>query len=98
MIGKLVSKYRSYIKHFIFQYNYDYSLRKNPMPIQQLLRDTIEFKKKFSFTYNCFVCIEYYLKINTEHFIIRHFELAFKAQIKYFELLDQVLNNNHPQL
>jgi hypothetical protein len=98
MIGKMIQKYKVYLKQYIFQYNFDYSLKKNPMSIQQLLRDTIEFKKKFSFTSNCFFCIEYYLKLNSQHFYIRHFELAFKSHINYFDLLEQALNNSHPEL
>lgn len=93
MIVNISHQYIRFLKHYVYQTNFQYALKTNSISIDNILRDIADFKKRFLFSANCFFCIEFYLKQNHNHFFIKHYELLLQAHQSVFILLPKLLNN-----
>lgn len=93
MIGHVAHDYQRFLGQCIYQTHFQYGPKVNAFPVESILREISDFKKRFSFSTNCFFCIEYYLRANQKYFFVKHFELLLQAHEPVFDLMSRLLDD-----
>lgn len=93
MIINVVHLYKKFLIHFLYKENSTFALKSTCLSAEEILKDMIDFKKRFSFTTHCSQFIDFYLKTHHNYFAVKHFELAFKAYSPIFIMIRSILEN-----
>ena len=93
MIVNVVHLYKKFLIHYLYKENPQFALKTNCLSVEQILKDMIDFKKRFSFSTHCAQFIDFYLKTHHSYFAIKHFELAFKSYSSIFAMIKSILRN-----